>query len=159
MKEKNVIISSKISELLKENDMSQVTLSALSGISQQTITGIMQGKHTPKDSTLQVIADTLGVYKEYLTGDTQYKNFDSWVNMNMIHDFSVEQKVAIIDLLNAFGYLTSDFDSNNMQDFIIVDCPNGQKKGLCTTHLKYLLNNFFTMFDSILLPEHIGKNV
>lgn len=151
MKEKNVIIASKINELLKERDMSQVALSALSGVTPQTITGIMQGKHTPKESTLQVIADTLGVYKEYLTGDIQYKNYDSWVKMNLLCDFTPEQTNAIIHLLDAFGYKATAFDT----DIMHIECPNGQNKKIGKHHLQSLLNNFFIMFDSLLLPEHI----
>ena len=152
MDNKTKNIQRKIKELITEQNMSQATLAYHAGISQPTLSNIMQGNHEPKKSTLDAIANALGVYTEYLSGDTPYRDFDHWLDMFASYDISEEQEAAVINMIKSWGYEYTEVNNH----FVSVVSPNGQKKILCKWHLVYLLNNFFSMFDMILLPEKLA---
>lgn len=132
---------------------SQADLAYKAGVSQQTLVNLLKHNKRPKDVTIEKIAEALGVYKEYLTGETNYKNYDSWLDMWSIYDLNAKQEDALFNMLEAWGYVLDDKEKD--QGFIFVSCPDGTKKALCKWHLEFLLQYFFTSFDNIIMPLHL----
>lgn len=148
---KNQIIAERINRLLKERGMSQSTLAYESGLSAQTISNIMQGHRNPNPASLKAIADVLGVYDDYLTGNLPYKDIGAWLDMLAEYDFTDNQASSIFHLLESWGYECTDAGNG----FYNVVCPNGTEKILCRNHLVFLIKNFFSSFEMILLPERL----
>lgn len=154
MDNKSKNIQRKIKELLKDRNMSQVALAYHAGITEQTLSNIMQGKREPNKKTLDAIAGALGVYPDYLTGNIPFKDFSTWLDMFAVYDLNDMQETAVINMIASWGYACTDLQNG----FVMVECPNGQKKILCKYHLVNLLNNFFSMFNMILLPDTLAPD-
>lgn len=151
MKKEQKIIVKRIKELLKSNNMSQVTLAFRSGISQQTITNILNFKTTPNETTIKTIAETFGVFPEYLTSEVNYKNRKEWKNKNNSNRLTKEQKQAVLDLLVAFDYEITE-QSNN---YVTLIKPNGTETKLYIKHLSNITDTFITLLDVSLLPSDL----
>lgn len=151
-KTRNII--RKIKELLEIKKWNQADLAYHAGITEQTLTNLLKGYCIPKDITLQKIAEALGVYKEYLTGETNYKTFDSWLDLHSVYYFTEKQELSIFNLFSSWGYHIEKTENN----FYLVTAPSGSEKILCKWHLESLFYNFFVSFDSVLLPVHLAPN-
>lgn len=150
MKKDIKIIALRIKMLLKEQNLTQSTLAYRSGISEQTISRIMKCncKIAPTDYTIEKIAGVLGVCRDYLTGVTDYKNYDSWIDMHSKYTLDANKEKTLLEMLISWGY-SAEIKTN---DIILITCPTGEKRVLHKKHLEYLLHNFFTLFDSIIFP-------
>ena len=156
---KNSALINKIEKLRKEKGYKSLkSLAENAGITQQTLNNIYHKDITPRDDTLQALADCLGVYKEYLTSDIQYKDFDTWLEMFSIYDFNEQQEKAISNLLSVWGY-EIDTSATDDKGLISVTTPNGEQKKLVLWHLEYIINNFLAGFDNILLPAHLVPDI
>lgn len=143
------IIASRMKELIKEQRLTQKTLAQRSGISAITITRLMKCKcKNPTNDTIEKIAGVLGVCRDYLTGVTDYKNYDSWIDMHSKYTLDANKEKTLLEMLISWGY-SAEIKTN---DIILITCPTGEKRVLHKKHLEYLLHNFFTLFDSIIFP-------
>ena len=147
------IIIKRIAELLKEYKWTQVYLAYNSGISEPTLTNIMNGYTKPNDNTIQKIADAFGVYKEYLTGDIIYKNYNTWSTLFSKADLSENQKKALFDLLNCWGFELQGIENN----LITFKCSNDSIKIITTEHLLHIINNMIVTFNAVLVPPEYTK--
>lgn len=107
--------------LCKENGVKPGTVSRGTGIHTATLTAWKQGKYTPKQDKLQLIANYFGVSLEYLMNgteksieekyDTEYAKLvskirnDTELSKALIKyfDMSDEKKNHIIELINLFS--------------------------------------------------------
>ena len=149
MDKRQEIIINKISDLLQEYKWTQAFLAYNSGISEPTLTNIMNGYTKPSDNTIQKIADTFGVYKEYITGDIIYKNFESWNALFYESGITETQQKAFFDLLNCWGYEFLGIQNN----LVTFRCPNGAIKVITITHLKHIIDNMIVTFNAVLIPQ------
>lgn len=146
---KNNNISQKIKELMLEQGLTQVDLATLAGITPQTMVNIMRNKNAPKRVTLEKIADALGVYTEYLTGEIIYKTYDAWIEAN---DICTPQQVdAAKTLLKSFGYSVIKQDAF----YILLECPDKTQKVLTMSQLNTLIISFNNSLDNFLLPRDL----
>ena len=64
----NIIIDKRIKELMKEQNLNQVTLAKKTGLKQNTISSWVLGKKEPCISSLWILADYFDVDIDYLVG-------------------------------------------------------------------------------------------
>lgn len=75
MEETKKIFSERLKELLDEKGYTQKSFSEKSGISEGSISNFVKCNSIPKASLLLVIANQLGVSKDYLLGQQECKNY------------------------------------------------------------------------------------
>ena len=75
MEETKKIFSERLKKLLNEKGYTQKSFSEDSGISEGSISNFVKGNSIPKESLLLVIANQLGVSKDYLLGQQECKDY------------------------------------------------------------------------------------
>lgn len=154
MDNKQKIIVKRVKELLTLNKWAQADLAYKAGITEQTITNIMNYKTNPNKATLEQIASAFNVFPEYLTNDIPYKNYKDWKNKNIACRLSDNQLQAILNVLIAWGYEIKETSNN----FITIIKPNGTETKLYIKHLSNISDTFITLLDNSLLPAELFYN-
>lgn len=73
---------SRYEKLVNEKKVSNYRVAKETGITQTTLSDWKKGKITPKTDTLQKIADYFNVTLDYLTGNSEFQNWDDQYNAN-----------------------------------------------------------------------------
>ena len=75
------MISENINTLRKEKELSVIELAKKAEISRQAMNNIVTGKSIPREDTLELIAEALGVSADLLKYGIQYFNYDNFRNL------------------------------------------------------------------------------
>ena len=68
----NIIVSERIKELMKEEQLTQVALANKIGLKQNTISAWLLGKKEPSIRSLWLLADYFNVTIDYIVGRKEY---------------------------------------------------------------------------------------
>lgn len=71
------VFSERISELMKNNRLSQKELSAKAGVTESAMSYYVNGERTPRSDVLTRIAKALGTTTDYLLGNTSEATLNS----------------------------------------------------------------------------------
>ena len=71
------VFSERISELMKNNRLSQKELAAKAGVTESAISYYVKGERTPRSDVLTRIAKALGTTTDYLLGNTSETTLNS----------------------------------------------------------------------------------
>ena len=71
------IFSERMSELMKNNGLSQKELAAKAGVTESAMSYYVKGERTPRSDVLARIAKALGTTTDYLLGNTLETNINS----------------------------------------------------------------------------------
>ncbi len=69
-------------QLLQEKGLTAYRVSKETGVTQTTLSDWKNGRATPKTATLQKIADYFNVSLDWLTGNSEIKNLNDYINTN-----------------------------------------------------------------------------
>lgn len=99
-------VLSKIRTLMRKNNWSEYQLAKVSGVSQSTINSMFRKNNLPTIPTLESLctAFKITLSEFFATGETIYDLTHEQVEMfNKLTSLSVEQKEAIINLINVMN--------------------------------------------------------
>ena len=146
MEETKKIFSERLKELLYEKGYTQKSFSEDSGISEGSISNFVKGNSIPKASLLLVIANQLGVSKDYLLGQQECKNY-KFKDINEKTGLSEKAISVLYELQHNYGLF---------EDNIKIDIEEKREKSIVyQEHLKILNKmledevNLFWLLDNI----------
>jgi len=140
---------------LHRGRMTQTELAAKAGLTKQTICKIENGKQIyVRADTLDLIANILNVYPEYLTGEIDFCSYDDWIDTGGF-SYGLKEAAAISSFLESLGYRDFEPFADNGCGLIEFTNPKGQAVAIEIGMFLQIVSHFKHMLDGACIPRRL----